>query len=467
MKLSKYLVQLSVLALPLNLCGQEALSGESDSVVFTPYYKYRVSLKDKEGCGYSVKKPEEFLSLKSLDRRRRQGLSVDESDLPVSKKYLKKLQKAGVQILHTSKWNNTVLVQTTDTTQMNDISSLSFVEKVRKVGSYERAPRPLQRDRKQMIAKSPAPGDSLPGLGYYGRGENQIRQIHGDALHAQGYRGEGMTIAIIDGGFQNADIIPMLSDVRILGTKDFAGGEGSVYDYERHGMMVLSCIAMNQPHYMVGTAPGASFYLIRSEDSDTEQLVEEDNWCAAIEYADSVGADLINSSLGYTTFDNPLDNVEYWEQDGQTHINSRSASMAASKGMIVCNSAGNSGNSQWKRIGVPADADHILAVGALTPKGMNTNFSSVGHSADGRIKPDICAQGENCSLMGSYGSLTVANGTSFASPILCGVVACYWQAHPTLTAIEVIDHIHRLGDRYEHPDNVFGYGIPDFSKTLE
>ena len=261
-------------------------------------------------------------------------------------------------------------------------------------------------------------------------------------------------------------MIPMLSNVTILGTKDFATENGDVYAYDRHGTMVLSCIASNHPQIFVGTAPEASFYLLRSEDGDSEQLVEEDNWCAAIEYADSVGVDIVNSSLGYTLFDNPEDNVSYREQDGHTHLNSRSASMASSKGMIVCNSAGNSGNNQWKRIGVPADADHILAVGALTSSGKNTNFSSVGNSADGRVKPDICAMGEHCTVISSNGRLTYANGTSFASPILCGMVACYWQAHREMSAEDVLKAIRALGDRHDFPDNVYGHGIPDFRKSL-
>lgn len=464
--IKRLLVCIAILSTPIMMAGQNQKETTPDSVSFKPYYKYRVSLKDKSGTGYSIAHPEKFLSAKSIERRRRQGLSIDESDLPVSKKYLEKIGKTGVRVVHTSKWNNTVLVQTADTSLMEKVASMPFVTGVRKVAVYSKAPKSSEADRSHWVENAASASDTLADTGYYGKGEHQIKQLHGDVLHAQGYRGEGMTIAIIDGGFHNADLIPALKSVKILGTKDFGGNDENVYALERHGMMVLSCIGMNQPHFMVGTAPEASFYLLRSEDSDTEQLVEEDNWCAALEYADSVGVDLVNSSLGYTVFDNPLDNVEYWEQDGKTHLNSRSASMAASKGIVVCNSAGNSGNGQWKRIGVPADADHILAVGALTPKGQNTLFSSVGNSADGRIKPDVCAQGQNCSLMGDNGHLTTANGTSFASPILCGMVACYWQAHPTLTATEVIEAIHRLGDRYEHPDNVYGYGLPDFSKEL-
>ena len=445
------------------------MSGQSSDTSskedFKPIYKYRIYLKDKFGCGFTVDHPEEFLSKKSIERRKRQHLSIDESDLPVSKKYLKDIRKTGVQIVHTSKWNNTVLVQTTDTTQIDKVNALSFVMSTRKVATYQ-VPRNAGNKSRSSLIDSTYTASVTPEARTWGEGWSQIHLFNGDFLHENGFRGEGITIGIIDGGFLNTDMIPMLSNVTILGTKDFATENGDVYAYDRHGTMVLSCIASNHPQIFVGTAPEASFYLLRSEDGDSEQLVEEDNWCAAIEYADSVGVDIVNSSLGYTLFDNPADNVSYREQDGHTHLNSRSASMASSKGMIVCNSAGNSGNNQWKRIGVPADADHILAVGALTSSGKNTNFSSVGNSADGRVKPDICAMGEHCTVISSNGRLTYANGTSFASPILCGMVACYWQAHREMSAEDVLKAIRALGDRHDFPDNVYGHGIPDFRKSL-
>ena len=229
-------------------------------------------------------------------------------------------------------------------------------------------------------------------------------------------------------------------------------------------MMVLSCIASNTPGTFVGTAPEASFWLLRSEDGDTEQPVEEDNWAAAVEFADSVGADVVNTSLGYSKYDNPADKIKYYEMDGHTCLASRTASMMASKGMVLCNSAGNEGDNQWKLISVPADADDVLTVGALTPEGNNTDFSSLGNSADGRIKPDVMAMGQDCTVLSTRGTLTTANGTSFASPIMCGAVTCYWQAHPTLTALEVVKAVRALGDNVNHPDNVYGYGTPDFSK---
>ena len=300
----------------------------------------------------------------------------------------------------------------------------------------------------------------------YGKGYGQINMLNGIALHKKGYKGKGMTIAVIDGGFYNADIIPALQNVDILGVHDFVNpGVDNVFEEESHGMMVLSTIGTNQPGLMIGTAPEASFYLLRSEDGYTEQLVEEDNWCAAIEYADSVGVDVVNTSLGYTKFDNSADDVKYWELDGHTHLASNSASMAASKGMVLCQSAGNEASySSWKLIGVPADADNILSVGALRPDGLNTYFSSLGNSADGRIKPDVCAQGEDCAVMGTDGEMTQADGTSFSSPIMCGMVTCFWQANPKLTAKQVVEAVRALGHNVDHPDNVFGYGTPDFSK---
>jgi len=445
---------------------------------YRPFYKYRVYLKDKKNSKFSVKHPEEFLSQKSIDRRRRQGLKIVESDLPVNRNYLDEVESCGVELLHCSKWNNTVLVQTVDTTLMDKVLALQCVTSVRKVATYEKPiPKPNPKRKDLVTNKDEVPETSfLAGLqqdlkdgemnnsNKYGNGYNQIKMLNGIALHDQGFRGKGMTIAIIDGGFHNADVIPYFKNIDILGYKDFALKGGDVFGEEEHGTMVLSCIGTNCRGKLIGTAPEASFWLLRSEDGHSEQMVEEDNWCAAIEFADSVGVDVVNTSLGYTVYDNKADNVKYWEQDGKTRLISISASMAASKGMVLCQSAGNEGDGTWKRIGCPADASDILSVGALTANGVNTSFSSLGNSYDGRIKPDVCAQGQGCAVIDKYGELTRASGTSFSSPITCGMVACYWQAHPKLTALEVMDRIRKSGNNAEHPDNVFGYGIPDFMK---
>lgn len=232
-------------------------------------------------------------------------------------------------------------------------------------------------------------------------------------------------------------------------------------------MNVLSCIATNRPGALVGTAPEASFYLLVSEDDSTEHKVEEDYWCAAVEYADSVGCDVVTSSLGYAGFDDPAESFGYNELDGRTHINSRVASLAASRGMVLLNSAGNSGNDRWKKIGVPADATDILTVGAVDHRGRNTLFSSLGNTADGRIKPDVMAMGEASVMLNTRGRLFTASGTSFSTPILCGLVACLRQAFPTVRPETIIQAVKLSGNNALTPDNVYGYGIPDMWKAYE
>lgn len=427
-------------------------------------FRYRVVFTDKKNSPYSLKRPEEFLSKKALDRRRKYGIKVDRHDLPVSPVYLDYLRGRGLKVLHTSKWNNTAVVETADSTLTKDLSAIEFIAATVKVWESPDSIRrqPLMERHKYLINSR----DTLDN--FYGHTEQQVSMLGADKLHAAGFRGEGVTIAVIDGGFLNADCIEGLKNCNILGTRNFVGdGKGDVYDAQSHGTMVLSCIAADMPGSLVGTAPRASFYLLQSEDNESENLVEEDNWCAAVEYADSLGVDIVTSSLGYYGFDDPAASHKYHELDGQTAVNSRSASLAASRGLLVLNSAGNSGNDSWKKIGFPADARDIITVGALTPSLRNANFSSLGNTADGRIKPDVMALGQTSWLLDETGSVTVANGTSFSTPILCGAVACLLQAHPDRRPVEIIRAVQQAGNNAEHPDNVYGYGTPDLWKAHE
>ena len=307
----------------------------------------------------------------------------------------------------------------------------------------------------------------VPAMGSHGgaTAEGQVEMIEADKLHQAGFRGQGMTVAVIDGGFLNADAIPLLQNVKIEGTRNFVHPGWDVYAELDHGMSVLSCMAANHPYTLVGTAPEASYWLFCSEDPDCECLAEEDYWAQAVEYADSVGVDVVNTSLGYYAFDDRSKDYRYRDLDGRTSLMTRSASMAADKGMIVVCSAGNSGDKQWKKITPPADADHVLTVGAVDARGMNTTFSSVGYTADGRVKPDVMARGGHTALIRPNGRVSAANGTSFSAPVLCGGVACLWQACPQLTAKEVMELVRRSGDRFECPDNIFGYGIPSLWKA--
>lgn len=427
----------------------------------TPLYKYRVYLTDKKGTPYSVRQPEKFLSQKSIDRRKRLKLKVDEHDLPLTPAYVDGLREKGLHVVNMSKWNNTVVVETNDTLLAKSLTSLPYVKEIRRV--YTRPDSIAAPDTTDRHALATGTLDTTDN--YYGQGYGQIKMLNGLRLHEAGLRGQGMTIAVIDGGFYNADILPGLKDARILGTRNFVEPGVDVYSANSHGMMVLSCIGAHAPYSLVGTAPEASFYLIMSEDTPTEHMVEEDNWCAAVEYADSLGVDIVTSSLGYYLYDDPAENHTYRELDGQTALNSRSASLAASRGLLLLNSAGNSGNNRWKKIGVPADARDILTVGAVDSLRQNALFSSLGNTADGRIKPDVMAQGQQAAVLDVDGSLARANGTSFSTPILCGLVACLWQAFPDCKPVEVINAVRQSADNAEHPDNVFGYGIPDMWKA--
>lgn len=424
----------------------------------------RVMLTDKRGTTYSLDAPEQYLSWRSLERRRRQGIAVDSTDLPISPIYIDSLRGRGMDIVCMSKWNNCVLVKTESQDARDMLERLPFVKEAMTVFSSPDSIRLTEReDVKDSlgIAKS-------PDYGVYGVAEEQIKLFNGVPLHEAGFRGRGILIGILDGGFMNADKIPAFKNIDVVGVKDFGTPHtDDIYAEASHGTMVLSMMAMNMPNMFVGTAPDARYLLVRSEVSATESLAEEDYWAAAVEYADSVGVDLINSSLGYNTFDDKSTNHRYRDLDGRTALNSRSASMLARKGIILVNSAGNSGNNTWKKIGTPADASDILAVGALTKNKVNTVFSSVGPSADGRVKPDVMAMGSACSVVDGDGTLAKKNGTSFASPLTCGMVACLWQALPGKTALEIIDLVRRSAHQYETPDNIFGYGIPDFWKAYE
>lgn len=453
-----------LLLFSLATLGAAAQSADwADSVAFRKIdksYRYRVTFTDKKDCGYSTRRPEAFLSPKAIERRRRYGLRVDKYDLPVTPKYLKALTDLGLHIYNKSKWNNTAVIELSDTAILAEVRRLPFVNEVRCVWiSPDSIPYlPLMPPRETFVTNK---RDTLTNT-VYGHGLEQADMLSADYLHKAGYRGAGITIAVIDGGFFNTDLVSGLAEARILGTRNFVRPGKSVYEESQvHGTMVLSCIAANAPYSLVGTAPEASFYLLQSEDSESEQLVEEDNWCAAVEYADSLGCDIVTSSLGYLTFDHPEMSHTYRELDGRTAINSRSASLAASRGILLLNSAGNSGDEAWKKIGFPADARDMLAVGAVNANRVNTTFSSVGNSADGRIKPDVMAMGGNAAVYLADGEVGTANGTSFSCPILCGAAACLVQMFPRKRPAEIIRAIRMSGHNADHPDNIFGYGIPD------
>ena len=425
--------------------------------------KYRVTLRDKAQTEYSLQRPEEFLSAKALERRARQGISVDSTDLPVCRTYINKVKELGARIVVTGKWENFITVSCNDTTVMDAVAALPFVrcvERVWKVSASALTPKADERD--SLVNQPTIHPDSI-----YGTAITQIAMSRGDELHRAGFRGEGMTIAVIDAGYHNVDRITAMRNIRIRGTRDFVEPGSDIYAKGSHGMAVLSCMAMNKPNVMIGTAPEASYWLLRSEDERSEQPVEQDYWAAAVEFADSVGVDVLNTSLGYYVYDDPALNLRLRDLDGQHELMSRQASHIADKGMVLVCSAGNAGMEPWKKITTPGDAENVLTVGAIDKRGILAPFSSIGNTQDGRIKPDVVAVGLGSDVMRTNGNTGHANGTSFASPILCGMVACLWQACPDLTAKEVIKLVRRVGDRADCPDNIYGYGVPDLWKALQ
>lgn len=443
---------ISFLAIALLATGASA---EQDTL------KYRISLKDKAATEYSLKKPEKYLSAKAIERRRKQNLPIDSTDLPVCRKYIDEIRKQGVKIVVTGKWDNFVTVSCNDTTLIDRIAALPFVLSTEKVWISPGAGKPSMATERDSVLNQPTiHPDSI-----YGRAITQIQMSNGDKLHEAGFKGQGMTIAVIDAGFHNVDKITAMQNIRILGTKDFVNQQADIFAESSHGMSVLSCIGMNRPDIMTGTAPEASFWLLRSEDEYSEHLVEQDYWSAAVEFADSVGVDVINTSLGYYSFDDKSKNYKYRDLDGRHALMSRQASHIADKGMILVCSAGNSGAGSWKKITPPGDADNVLTVGAIDKRAVLATFSSVGNTADHRVKPDVVAVWVGSDVIRTDGNQGRANGTSFSSPIMCGMVTCLWQACPTLTAKEVIELVRRSGDRAGFPDNIYGYGVPDMWKA--
>lgn len=433
---------------------------------------YWVQFTDKNDSPYSIDAPEVYLSQRALDRRARLNIAIDEYDLPVNPQYLEAVANCGAELINPSKWLNGVSVYTNNAAVIDAINALAFVETVRNCPNYPEA----QLKKQLWLEKEMTPVESDNMVrSYYGGGYTQITQLNGHVLHDNGYQGEGMVVAILDGGFQYTDIHPcfdnMREEGRLLGTRDFVYGSSSVYSQSTHGTSCLSTMAAYVPQTFVGTAPKASYYLLHTEDGDSETILEEYNWVSGAEYADSLGVDVCTTSLGYIDFD---ENMSQWDHpfehyDGHTAPMTIGAEIAASRGMICLNSAGNEGEGTCT-LGIPGDAEHILTVGSVDDQGDRSYFSSVGPTYDGRIKPDVMAMGSNTYVAtnpnGWYGAYYNGSGTSFSCPVMAGAVTCLRQAFPDLSVQEFCDIIRQVGNHAENPDNYYGYGIPDFAAAL-
>ena len=432
-------------------------------------YKYWVRFADKAGCSYDISHPSQFLSERALQRRTNQRIAVDSLDLPVSSVYLQALSDMGYSIQHRSRWLNGAVIYSATDSLGTGLDSLPFVREVHPFGRFslthpDDAVSPLPLDRPESYTYEPFEAS------YYFYGYEQIRQLSGIRLHSEGYQGQGLVIGVCDGGFPGVDSIPCFDSLRnsgrLIATRDFVWLGDEVFNTNQHGTLVMSNIAAYQPGLYVGTAPMASYVLCRTENTNSESLLEEYNWTAAAEYLDSLGADIITTSLGYFYFDDTTSSHTLADLDGRTAPITQAAEIAVSRGILVVNAAGNDGNSSPQHLNTPADAPSVLTVGAATADGTVADFSSYGPTADSRIKPDVLAFGQGVSCINPQGYIVTASGTSMACPILAGMMACLWQRYPRLTPRQLCDSVRSWGSTSRLPDLHGGFGIPDFSRAF-
>ncbi len=423
-----------------------------------------VYLNDKPNSASALANPISILTQKALDRKAAHNVAVDYNDVPVDEGYITQIKaQTGVTVLAKSKWLNVVHVLGTET-DINALTGLPFVNYIEFADGNLNA-RQSQNQNKFDI-------ETNQTVFNYGSATNQIEMFNGDDLHLADFTGTGMTVAVLDSGFPNVPTMSgfnrLNSNNGILGGYDFVDRNPNVYAYtgNAHGTWVLSDMAGYVQDQFVGTAPDAEYYLFRTENAATETPIEETLWVEAAERADSLGVDVINTSLGYTTFDNPNYSYNPAEMDGQTAFITRGANFAAQKGMLLVNSAGNSGNSSWQIVGAPADSPNVLSVGAVNASGNYASFSSQGSSAQTTQKPDVVAQGQASFVINTNDNLITLNGTSFSAPILAGGVVCLWQALPTLNNQQIMQLVRESASQYNSPDNFLGYGIPDLSLAL-
>ena len=418
---------------------------------------------NKDGNLYSIDKPVQFLSGKALERRLNQNIRITTDDLPVSEQYLDVLRKhSGLQVYFSTKWLNGVLVEM-DEAELVNIESLEFVSNVKLVAYGSRMNNPSHGGRRRSVKEN----DIMSYNGSETKEQNEFIGV--DEMHDSGFHGEKMLIAVFDSGFEYVDNSSFFSHIfeeqRLLSSRDFIRRSHNVFQYDTHGSKVLSCIFGYKEGVYSGTAPRADLVLCVTEDIKSEYSIEEYNWLFAAEFADSLGVDIINSSVGYSYFDDDAMDYTYDDFDGNTTVVSRAAAMAASKGMLVVCSNGNEGNNSWTYLNAPADADSVLSVGATDYDLEKANFSSYGPTSDDRIKPDLSALGSWVKVA-LREEISHANGTSFSAPMVAGLAAGLWQAFPHLTSQEVIQYLKMTAHQADAPDTLLGYGIPNFRRAF-
>ncbi len=434
--------------------------------------RYVIQFSHKGSNTFSISNPANFLSARSILRRTKYNISIDSTDLPITPQFLDSIKNVpNVTVLNKSKWLNLVTIYTTDNAAIAKINSFPFVKSVNTIAARTvlENTTPHSKFNNETIEPtnySIAFRNSNTAVNY-GQTFGQINFHNGQFLHDRGFQGEGMILSILDAGYLSYKTNPAFDSIRlnnqILGEWNFVGNSQNTDTYHGHGMNCLSTIAANRPGLMVGTATHAKFWLFISEDVFSEYPIEEVNWAAAAEFADSVGTDLISSSLGYQDFDNPIFDHLYAERNGNTALVTIAADLAAKKGMLVLNSAGNYGSfaDQQKFISCPADGDSVIAVGATNVAGGIANFSSWGPNSNGKIKPNIVSVGQGTIIANNAGNPVSGNGTSFSNPNIAGLITCLWGAYPEFSNMKIMDAVQKSAHKFSNPDDRFGHGIPN------
>jgi serine protease AprX len=439
------------------------------------FSRYVVQFKHKGATTNTLSNPSPYLSQRAIDRRMRYNISLDSTDLPVPASYISQIQSIpNVTILNVSRWLNAVAIQTTDANAISAINALSYVQSTSSVAARE-APGNKNKfpgDGKPLSNSLARTAQTESDYFNYGAGSlAEIRLHNGEFLHNIGLRGQGMQIAMLDGGYFNYTSLKAFDSInanaQVLSTWDFVAGNASVVEDNAHGMQCFSIMGANIPGQFIGKAPKANFHLFITEDVSSEFPIEEFNWACGAEKADSAGSDIISSSLGYGyQFTNPVPDYRYSDLNGDITMSARAADLAAHKGLMVFNAAGNSGTDYWHMITTPADGDSIVAVGSVNTMGIVASNSSYGPSADGRIKPDVASVGVNAMVQLSNNTIGTGSGTSFACPNMAGLSTCLWQGFPEYNNMRIIRALKEAGNIYTSPNDRIGYGIPDMKKAF-
>ena len=439
------------------------------------FTRFIVRFKDKGATTFTIANPSAYLSTRAINRRTRYGIAIDSTDLPVPASYITQVKNIpGVIVLNASRWLNAIVVDTTNPSALATINALPFVQSSSAIAAKMHVISSGKTDNISFQPLPPSQGrvEGIEG-DFFNYGAGSLAEIHlqkGEFLHNIGLRGQNMQVAILDGGFQNYTTLDamdsLIANGQVLSTWDFVSNESSVVEDHWHGMMCLSTIGANIPGQFIGKAPKASFHLFRTEDVSSEYPIEEFNWVCGAERADSAGADIISSSIGYNYFDNTSLSHTYNDMNGHTTICTNGADLGAKKGLLIFQSAGNEGNESWHYLIAPADGDSVVAVGAVNAAGTVWNGTSYGPSFDGRIKPDIASVGLNAMVQGTGNTIGVGTGTSFACPNMAGLGTCLWQGFPEFNNMRIIRALKEAGSKYTTPDDRVGYGVPDMKAAF-